>query len=89
MEDCYVDVQQSQTPENTIEKENGDRCPDVAVHLDRGMEMDECEEYRERDNVLYDKKLVAPTSNGCHGTEDNPYQDTPCGEAFPGDLVVF
>jgi hypothetical protein len=42
-----------------------------------------------RDNVLNDKKFIAPTTDRRHGTENNPNQYGPGSQTFPGNLIIF
>lgn len=67
-----VEIQEPQSSDDAIKQENGNWCPDVAMHFAGAMEVDERQENRKGDDVLDDKNLVTPSSDWRHGAKDNP-----------------
>lgn len=88
-EEVKVLGQNVESSQQAIEEEDANRQPYVNIHLHRSMDEYEAEKKRERDEMLKNKDLVGETSNWRDRADIDPDEDSPCGNAFPNNLVVL
>jgi hypothetical protein len=89
VEDRSVDIQSSQRSNKTVGGKQSERYPNIRVVLNGCVDVNECKEDREGDDMLYNKNLIAPPTNRCHGAEHYPDQSAPCRKASPDNVVIL
>ena len=87
MQDRQVVVKVEETSHEAIEEEQADTNPDPMLDLSRNVQIDKADKDGEGHDVLDNKELIAPTSDGSHRADSDPEQDSPSDNTMLRDRI--